>query len=340
VNAVVSLDAPFQWTEPPRLDRSALHAAYPALAEFKARLGDTRLLELPRTGKGARIFAKCEWENPVGSIKDRVAYALMCDALSRHGLRPLDELRVLEYSGGNLAGALSYLGAELGITMRLVLSSAAPPSLLSALASRKAHVDLVDKDLGFIAVLEKALAIAESEPGWTLLYQHRNPSNLAWHRDTTGVEVVQQLGEARSVPAAWVASVGTGGTLVGVAHALRAMNPSLRTVAVTPAELPYGSERPPNGLPKFSGSGGMGHGIRQPFIHTDNGRIEHRVISFEQSIRAMAEFLTATGTRIGSSAAANWLVARDVASELPDDAAVVTVFPDAGTPEEWLRALS
>ena len=169
-------------------------------------------------------------------------------------------------------------------------------------------MDLVDKELGFIAVLNEALAIADREPGWTLLYQHRNPSNLAWHRDTTGAEIVRQVEEARCFPTAWVASVGTGGTLVSVAHALRAMNPSLRTVGVTPKELPYGSDQPPNGLPKFAGSGGMGNGVRQPFVHADTGCIEHRAISFEQSIRAMENFLTMTGTRVGSSAAANWLV--------------------------------
>lgn len=337
---VPSLSAPFQWIEPKRINQFALHSVYPKLAKFESRLGKTPLIELPHKGWGARIFAKCEWENPVGSIKDRVAYALICDALSQHGSKPLAELRILEYSGGNLAGALSHLGMELDIKMRLVLSSAAPPSLLSKLARNKAQVDLVDKGLGFIAVLEKALSIARSEPQWTLLYQHRNPANLAWHRDTTGMEIVKQLGEIKCNPSAWIAAVGTGGTLVGVAQSLRLMNPMLRVIGVTPSELPYGSEQPPNGLPKFAGSGGMGNGIRQPFVDSDTGKIEHRTVSFELSIRAMFDCLEQTGIRVGSSAGANWLIAKEVASKLPRDAAVVTVFPDAGTPEEWNQAMS
>jgi cysteine synthase A len=337
MSTIQALAAPFQWAEPTQIDRAALHRTYPQLAEFESRLGRTRLIELPREGKGARIFAKCEWENPVGSIKDRVAYALICDALSKHGSQTPESLRILEYSGGNLAGALSHLGATLGITMRLVLSSAAPPSLLSKLVKNNARFDLVDKSLGFIAVLEKALAIAKSEPEWTLLYQHRNPSNLAWHRDTTGAEIVRQLKDAKCLPSAWVASVGTGGTLVGVALALSTINPELRTVGVTPSELPYGSELPPNGLPKFAGSGGMGNGIRQPFVDSYSGRIEHYSVSFVESIKAMSACLAVTGIRVGSSGAANWLVAREIASKMSSEAIVVTVFPDAGTPEEWQR---
>lgn len=83
-------------------DAAVLHARFPALAAFHARLGHTELIEVPGlSGGGARIFAKCEWQNPAGSIKDRLAHARLCDALQRHGTRPLSELKVLEYSGGN-----------------------------------------------------------------------------------------------------------------------------------------------------------------------------------------------------------------------------------------------
>lgn len=334
---VPALDASFTWHEPSAIDFAALHAVYPALANFESRLGATELAEVPSPRGSARIVAKLEWQNPVGSIKDRVAYALMCDALSRHGTRPLSELKILEYSGGNLADALSHLGTMLGMSMRFVLSSAAPASLLSKLDKRNARVDLVDKNLGFIAVLQKALHIAEAEPDWTLLYQHRNPINVAFHRDTTGAEILAQL-DGR-VPSAWVASIGTGGSLIGIAHALRAAFSSIRIIGVTPDELPYGSTQPPNGLPKYAGSGGMGCGIRQPFVQVNDEIVEHRTVSFPESLKGMAEFLELTGIKIGSSAAANWLVARSIASGLPARATVVTVFPDAGTPEEWKRAL-
>ena len=245
---------------------------------------------------------------------------------------------MLEYSGGNLAAALSKLGHELGIETRFVLSSFAPPSLLAMLAERGSRVELVDKSLGFYAVIQHALALAAAEPEWTLLYQHRNAVNVQFHQDTTGAEILRQLGWRR--PDAWVASIGTGGTLIGVSRALRAANPALRTVGATPAELPYGSFEPPNGLPKYAGSGGMGHGICQPFVRADEEHVEHRSLSFDDAIRGMAEFRALTGLKIGSSASANWQIARHVARELSPDQTVVTVFPDAGTPEEWKRALS
>ncbi len=338
MNIVPALHAPYTHIAPARIDTDALHALHPALARFHAALGRTELIEVPVEAGSARIVAKAEWQNPVGSIKDRVAYALMRHALARHGRRPLSELKVLEYSGGNLAAALSQLGSDLGIATRFVLSSAAPASLLGMLAARGSRVELVDKQRGFLAVVQHALALAEAEPDWTLLYQHRNAANVSFHTETTGGEILRQLGGRK--PAAWVASIGTGGTLIGVSRALRAVHPTMRTVGVTPAELPYGSEAPPNGLPKYAGSGGMGHGIRQPFVHAYDHGLEQRTVSFEESMRGMVEFRALSGLKIGSSAAANWLIAREVARELGPDQTVVTVFPDAGTPEEWKRALS
>ncbi|MFH8787507.1 PLP-dependent cysteine synthase family protein [Streptomyces roseoverticillatus] len=315
------------------VDTAAVAERHPAYAKFGQELGNTSLIEVPGVPGGATVLAKCEWENPAGSIKDRVAHALLGSALQQHGDRPPGELRVLEYSGGSLANALSRLCADLGVPARFVLSSASPRSLLGALAERGARVDLVDKERGFLEVVREALRIAAAEPGWTLLYQHRNPANVLLQERTTGAELIAQLGGR--VPDAWVASIGTGGTLIGVLRALRARFPAVRAVGVTPAELPYGSEEPPNGQRKYAGSGGMGHGIRQPFVTLYDDETEQRTVSYPRAFAAMGEFHDLTGLRIGSSAAANWLAAKEVAAALPPSATVVTVFPDAGTPEEW-----
>ncbi|CAG7644946.1 PLP-dependent cysteine synthase family protein [Actinacidiphila bryophytorum] len=342
--APVPLEAPFHLPEsadagPIEADGhggySDVSDRYPAFASFAATLGDTSLMPAPAQGGGAAILAKCEWENPAGSIKDRVAYALLAQAVRDHGDRPLSELRILEYSGGNLARSLSQLCRALGISSRLVLSSASPKSLLDDLAANGSLVDLVDRELGFLEVVRTAHAIAAKEPDWTLLYQHRNPANLWCHQRTTGAEIVRQL--AGRTPTAWVASIGTGGTLVGVYRALRRSHPTVRLIGVTPQELPYGSARPPNGLPKYAGSGGFGNGIRQPFVTLHDAQVEHHAVSYPRCLEAMAEMYRRTGVRIGSSAAANWLIARRIAAELPRPAVVVTVFPDAGTPEEWER---
>lgn len=332
--SVTPLEAPYD-LQHSAVPHDALAERYPAYGKFGRHLGNTPLIPVPGPAGGAAVLAKCEWENPEGSIKDRVAYALLGSALEQHGGRPLDELKVIEYSGGNLARALSSLCADLRIHARFVLSSASPRSLLDALAERGAEVDLVDKEKGFLAVVRHALRIAEEDPGWTLLYQHRNPANVSFHEQTTGAEILTQVGE-RQV-AAWVASIGTGGSLIGVLRALRARHPAVRAVGVTPAELPYGSEEPPNGLPKYAGSGGMGDGIRQPFVTLHDDEVEHHSVSYPRCLEVMAEFFDETGIRIGSSAAANWLTAKKVAESLPASATVVTVLPDAGTPEEWAR---
>lgn len=338
MNSIPPFDAHFELTDIVRSDTSAVRARYPVLDEFHRKLGNTDLIEVPGHAGGAAIFAKLEWQNPVGSVKDRVGYALLCDAMTKHGDRPLEELRILEYSGGNLASALSSLCGELGIAACFVLSSSAPESLLEKLRERRAAVELVDRELGSYALVQHALEMAAHDPAWTLLYQHRNTVNIDAHSQTTGAEIVTQLG-AR-VPAVWVASIGTGGTLIGVARTLATANPSLRVVGVTPAESPYGSVEPPNGLPKYAGSGGMGNGVCQPFVHAYRHPIEHRHVSFTDSLKGMVEFRELTGTAIGTSAAANWLVAREVARDQPCDATVVTLFPDAGTPEEWKQARS
>ncbi|WP_406133084.1 PLP-dependent cysteine synthase family protein [Streptomyces zaomyceticus] len=322
----------------PLPDFPALHRAHPRLVPFARQLGGTSLREVPGPPGGARILAKCEGENPVGSVKDRVAYALICSALEGHGDRDLSELRLLEYSGGNLARALAHLGALLGIHMKFVVPSVTPPSLLDTLTGYGFEYALVDKELGFLGVIEETLALAAAQPEWTLLYQHRNEVNPAFHAATTGAELLDQLDGVR--PAAWVASIGSGGTLTGVRSRLLEVAPGLRTVGVTPAELPYGSPLPPNGLPKYTGATGLGNGLHQPFVRRHGDAIEHRTVARDEALDGMVELHALSGLRAGSSGAANWLVARAVAAELPSDAVVLTVFPDAGSPEDWDLARS
>lgn len=329
------LQRPFTAVEPGSvLDFDEVHKRYPAVADFHARLGGTTLREVPSVPGGARILAKCEWENPNGSVKDRTAYALMADALRRHGDRPASDLRLLVYSGGKLAAAMSLLGAQTGVKTRFVLMASSPPSLLATLRERGALVELVPKERGFIETIRTAQRIAAAEPGWTMVFQHSNPANVAVHEATTGAEILSDLGDRR--PAMWLASIGSGGTFVGVLRALRRRFPDLRAVGVTPEEAPYGSLTRPSGRQTYEGSGGHGYGIRQPFVKAHDHLVgEHRHVTYPQALQGMGEFFDLTGVRIGSSSAANWLTAREFAGRLPAEAVVVTVFPCAGNPEQW-----
>lgn len=310
--------------------------AYPRLHQAIS-IEVTPLIELPGAPR-VTVLGKAEWHNPTGSIKDRTALALVVDALDKHlraGGDPGRPPTLLEYSGGSLADALVPLCQAVGAPLQAVLSDATPPATVARLRDQGVGLELVDRERGFLAIIERTLALAAERPQWRLLYQHRNLVNVAAHVNGTGRELAGQLAERNVRPGIWVASIGTGGTLTGVAYALRRHWPDLPVVGVTPAELPYGAALPPNGLPKYAGSGGLGHGIRQPFVAALAPPLAFRTVSYNAALRGMRELRDATGVRVGSSAAANWLVSRELASTLPAGSVVVTVLPSAGTDAEW-----
>ncbi|WP_157868647.1 PLP-dependent cysteine synthase family protein [Streptomyces caatingaensis] len=326
---------------PPPLDtaveESAALAAYPGLRAFRARLGGTPLLEVPGPPGGARVMAKCEFANPFGSVKDRTAYSLLCAAVDAHGDDPAP-LRILDASGGSMARALARLGALMGVEVRVVVPASVPESLQAELRSAGARVELTDPEEFLQGIIRRSEEIAAEEPGWTLLSQHRNVANVAAHEFFTGREIIGQLDGA--APACWVAAVGSGGTLTGVARALRSRFPGVAVVGVTPEELPYGTELPPNGLAKFAGAGGFGNGLRQPFVEHLVREMRSVQVSYDRSLDGTLEFRERTGRKIGASSAANWLTAREVAREYGPEETVVTLFADAGSQEDWARAES
>ncbi len=309
----------------------AVLAKYPALASFAARVGGTPLIEVPTERGSARIFAKCEGDNPSGSVKDRVAFAMIYQLFAQR--TRTGDLQVLEYSGGSLAFALAFLCRELAVPLSLVLSSATPERVRGELVAMGASLEFVDRELGFFAVIERARMRARREPHIAFLSQHTNRANLWIHGTTTAWEIARQLPAAAD---AWVASIGTGGTLRGVAEELVKDAPDLQVFAVSPAELAYGSSAPPNGATKIAGSGGLGLGRKQPFIEPWEKRLAgHFAVSYPAALRELRELSARTGLRIGTSAAANLMAARRVAERLGPGRTVVTVFPSYATPEEW-----
>lgn len=308
------------------------------LDEFSKKLGNTSMMKVPTAPGMAEIYAKCEWENPTGSIKDRAAFAMLSQLLQEVPEENWKDLHILEYSGGNLGRSLARLCYELGINLTLVLGSFAGPTLLNELRSLNVSVELVDKSKGFWGVMSHAMELAEKRKDYyRFLYQHVNFANVNAHREGTGAEIVRQMGGRRVD--AWVASIGTGGTLMGVYEALEAAYHNVELHLVCPEEQPYGRPEPPNGLPKYAGSGGLGDGRKQLFVER---RESHLTKEWTQSLPAthvtMREFYEETGVKIGTSAAANLAIARQVAKTLGAGKTVVTVFPDAGSPEEWRAA--
>lgn len=309
------------------------------LQKFGNEIGNTSLINIPRSENSGRIYAKCEWENPTGSVKDRTAYYLMKELINNHLNEEKEELHVLEYSGGSLAVSLAVICEKLEIPLTLVLSSASSKSLLEKVTALHADIILVDKTKGFWGVMEETIRISKENPSWSFLYQHENIANLIAHREGTGQEIVKQLAGERID--AWVASVGTGGTLIGAFETIKQSHPTVELHLVTPAELPYGSEQPPNGLRKYAGSGGLGLGKKQHFVSRKEIFITKQwSCTFQETLIEMNRFYKQTGIRIGTSAAANLIIAKKVADKLGPESTIVTVFPDKGSVEEWEEAAS
>jgi cysteine synthase A len=312
---------------------------YPPMREYLSNIGETPLIEVPGPDKGGRILAKCEWTNPNGTVKDRAVFGMVYRLLEATPLCRHRELHILEYTGGSLGLALSRVCASLELPLTLVLSSATDPAVVAEISRRGCDVVPVPSERGFREVMETAKRLATENPHWSFLYQHRNQANLWMHRETTGRELADELSRCvQGRTCAWVASIGTGGTLKGVQGALTGALPGLLTFATTPAEMRYGTHLPPNGLPKFLGSGGLGYGEKQFFIKSSATKVTgHMHYSYRRALMGMREFYERTGRWIGSSAAANWLAAHDIAQRLGAGSTVFTVFPSAASEAEWAR---
>lgn len=302
---------------------------FPDLHDFYSRLGNTPFIRVPSPVGGAQIYAKLERHNPTGTIKDRTAVALvtkaLADAWAKSPHMNRDEIEILEYSGGSLAVSIAEICARLKVRCRLVLSESTGAKVRSDLQRYDTRIDWVSSDVGFLGVMMKAVEISRTSSA-LFLYQHENPANFLAHRDGTGREILAQLRDKK--PAAWIASIGTGGTLTGVYARLREANPLLKMYAVSPAEMPYGTDQVPNSLPKFAGSGGLGYGLRQTLVTPYDDHIhQHFRYSFEESSAAAKKLQGFLGFEVGTSSGANWLAATEVAKELSPDQTVVTVFP-------------
>jgi len=308
----------------------------PALQSFFESLGAPLFLEIDTPADHGRIIAKCEWNHPGETIKAKVALAMiwkLLDSLEE----PIDEITVLEYSGGGLSMALSRLCHLLGIKTVLVLMDKTPSSVIDILKGNGAEVVLTDSKHGFYRVIEKAKELKKENPKWKFLFQHENRANYHFHYHITGQEVINQ-----NYPSidAWVTSIGTGGTLIGVYDSLKRKYPHLQLYTNMPKEMPYASDGPSNSLPKFSGSGGLGCGRKQIFVEErENEIVEHHLISFDESQEEMKDFYKNEGIFIGSSAAANLLCAKRIAKKLGKDSTVLTVFQSLALKEEKKKIL-
>ncbi len=281
-------------------------------------IGSTPLVELPRFARGAaRLFAKLEWFNPGGSVKDRIARAMLDDAEERGLLAPGGT--IVEATSGNTGVALALLAASRGYRCVIVMPEGSGEIKAKLMAAAGAEVVRTPVDDRMAGAVARAVAIAASTPGSYLPAQFQNPVNPRTHYETTGPEIAQQIGGRVD---AWVAGVGTTGTFTGVARYLTEREPGVLRVAVEPEGSILGGGK--------AGSHEVeGIGLSQIWPILDRSVIDEIVTVPDATSFATCKTLAREeGLFVGGSSGTAAAAALQIAKRLGPGKTVVTLFPD------------
>ena len=279
-----------------------------------------RLSRLPQLeGIRAEVWAKLENLNPGGSVKDRICLA-MVEAAERDGqLRPGGT--IIEPTSGNTGIGLALVAAVKGYRLVLTMPDTMSEERRSLLLAYGARLELTPDSKGMHAAVRRAEELIAEHPDWYMPQQFNNPANPDAHRRTTGPEILRQLPRID----AFVAGVGTGGTITGVGEVLRSRRADTRIVAVEPDASAVLS----GGEPGFHHIQGIGAGfvpdVLDTHIYDEVLRISDDVAA--KHARALARY---EGHLVGISAGANCAAAIEVARRLGPGAVVLTVFCDTG----------
>jgi cysteine synthase A len=287
-------------------------------------IGGTPLVRLRHLvdASTADVFCKCEQFNPGGSLKDRIALA-MIEAAEREGRIKPGRSVIVEPTSGNTGVGLAVVCAAKGYRLILTMPDNMSLERRALLKAYGADVRLTPAADVMRGAVEQAQEICRGNPDAFMPQQFNNPANPDAHRRTTAPEIIAQLGTRR--PDAFVHGVGTGGTITGVGQVLRARYPAVRIVAVEPDKSAVLSGGPP-GEHRIDGIGaGFIPAILDRSVITDV-----RVISERDAQRVKLELARREGLLVGISAGASVKIALDVARELGPGKTVVTILCDTG----------
>jgi cysteine synthase A len=291
-------------------------------------IGRTPLVEIgPFEGQRARILAKVEYFNPGGSVKDRVALAMIEDAEKQGILVP--GATIIEPTSGNTGVGLAWVGAARGYKTILTMPDTMSLERRNLLKALGARLVLTPGSEGMKGAIAKAQALKEEIPGSVILGQFTNPANPAAHERTTGVEIWDDTQGDVDI---FVAGVGTGGTVSGVGRALKARKPEVRIVAVEPASSAVLS----TGIAGKHKIQGIGAGF-VPDTYDASVIDEILPVSDEDAVRG-GRLLSARGLLVGISSGAAFSAALTLArKEENAGKTIVALLPDTG--ERYLSTI-
>lgn len=295
-------------------------------------VGNTPLLELSNYNKAkglkARLIVKLESFNPAGSVKDRVALAMIEDAEASGLLKP--GATIIEPTSGNTGIGLAFVAAAKGYKLILTMPDTMSVERRNLLKALGAELVLTPGANGMKGAIARAEELKAATPGAVILQQFDNPANPAMHERTTGQEIWR---DTEGVVDIFVAGVGTGGTVSGVGAALKKHNPAVKVVAVEPTDSPVLS----GGAPGVHKIQGIGAGF-VPKNYNPAVVDEILQVTNDDAIRAGRELAKLEGLLVGISSGAAVSAATRLAL-LPENAGktIVALLPDTG--ERYLSTL-
>ncbi len=289
-------------------------------------IGNTPLLRISRYSEAAQavdanIFAKMEYLNPAGSVKDRAALYMIEEAEKSGRLKP--QATIIEPTSGNTGIGLAMVAAVKGYRAILTLPETMSEERRTLLRAYGAELVLTEGAKGMAGAIAKAEELQKEIPGSMILGQFENPDNAGAHKNTTGPEIWEQTDGKVDI---FVATVGTGGTITGIGEYLKSKNPKIQVIAVEPASSPVLS----GGKAGAHQIQGIGAGFVPAVLNTE---IYDEIICVEDedALKEGAGFGRTEGILVGISSGAALKAATEIAKR-PENAGknIVVLLPDSG----------
>jgi len=285
-------------------------------------IGNTPLVKLNKASvNGTTVLGKCEFMNPTHSVKDRIGFNMIEDAI-KDG-RIIEGTTVIEPTSGNTGIALASVCAAKGIKLILTMPSSMSIERRKLLKALGAQIVLTEPEKGMKGAVEKATELSESLENSIVLQQFANPANPDIHRKTTALEILRDTDDKVDV---LVIAIGTGGSITGISEVVKAKNPNVKVIAVEPTDSPILS----GGNPGPHKIQGIGAGFVPAVLNTDIYD-EVVTVSNDDAMETARNLAKEEGLLVGISAGANVYASTLIAQKEENKGkTIVTILCDTG----------